>query len=132
METAFMGSAPLSEFRWGGAGGARAPLPGSGRYRNARRVGPGDQPAIKDTDEGIGDLGGGHRLVLAIPVRDPVERARQREGGHLRVLRVDRTVSGPLVEEPANALIDLVLELLDARHRLGGETEILRPHHASA
>src|SRR5579859_1505606 len=117
METAFMRSAPLAKFRAGGHAAARTAGPRSGRRRGAGRVGPRGQSVVEDADESVRDLRGAHRLVLAIPMSNPVERPGQREGGHFRIMRVDRAVAGSLVEQAADTVIDLRLELLDAPHR---------------
>src|SRR5882724_348926 len=70
-------------------------LLGGGARRFARalgglaRVGARPQPFLEQRNERIGDLRRRHGLVLAIPVRDPVERAGQGEGRHLHVARVN-------------------------------------------
>ena len=48
--------------------------------------------------------------VLAVPVAHPVERAGQRERGHLRVAGADGAVGDAGVDECAHALVDAGLE----------------------
>jgi hypothetical protein len=119
METAFMISAP----RAGARCGARLRL----RAVDARR-----QTEIENAHERLRDLGGSHRLILAIPVRDPVESSGQGKGGHLGIMGVDRAVSRARLEELPDGVIDLGLELFDAREGGRREPEILGPHHAPA
>ena len=62
--------------------------------RGARR-----ETQVENTDERLGDLAGRHGLILTIPMGDPVERTRQREGGHLEILRLDGPVAHPLLQQ---------------------------------
>src|SRR5579862_6594547 len=91
-------------------GSAARAAPGSGRgeWRGGTRA----QAALKDGHERVRDLRPGEALVLAIPVRDPVEGPGQRKGGHLGVARLDRPILYALADQPADAVIDLGLECL--------------------
>src|SRR5580693_953376 len=78
----------------------------SGRLGRAAR----GKSQIEDSYECLGDLPGRHRLILAIPVSNPVERTREGERRHLEVVGVDGPVACALFEQPADPLIDLGLQ----------------------
>src|SRR6185437_6801340 len=50
------------------------------------------QPPLKYGDERLGNLGARQRLILTIPVRDPVERTGEGESGHFRIAGFDGAV----------------------------------------
>src|ERR1700722_11540936 len=64
------------------------------------------QACFEDRHKGLGNLRAAQGLVLAVPVRDPVERAGEGEGGHLRVAGVDGTVLHPLADQAPDAMVD--------------------------
>src|SRR2546429_9480952 len=66
--------------------------------------GPRPQPAFEPRDERRSDLRTGEALVLAIPVCNPVERAGERERGHLRIARLDGAVLHTLADEAPDAV----------------------------
>src|SRR4029077_14051494 len=77
--------------------------PGTGAGRATARA----QPPLKYGDERLGNLGARHRLILTIPVRDPVERAGEGESGHFRIAGFDGAVLNPLADQAADAVVDL-------------------------
>src|ERR1700736_3867250 len=60
-----------------------------------------------------GDLRARQGLILTIPVRDPVESARECESGHFRIARPDRAVLHPFADQAADPLVDLGFQALD-------------------
>src|SRR5579862_2215729 len=63
---------------------------------------------------------------------DPVERAGERERGHLRVAGLDRAVLHAIPDQAPDPLVDLGLERLDVAAHGGGEVLVLGAHHAPA
>src|SRR5579863_1302898 len=90
------------------------------------------QAPLEYGDERRGNLGAGQRLVLTIPVGDPVESAGERKRGHLRIRGLDRAVLDAFADQAANSLVDLGLERLDVATHGGGEVLVLGAHHAPA
>src|SRR5947207_1439647 len=88
--------------------------------------------AFEHRDERLGELRTGEALVLPIPVRDPVERAGERERGHLRIARLDGAVLHTLADEAPDAVIHLGLEGLDVATHRRGQVLVLGAHHAPA
>src|SRR5579871_5633572 len=90
------------------------------------------QAVIEQGDERGGDLCRAHRLILAIPVGNPVERAGQRERSHLRIARMDGAVLDALADEAPDAMIDLGLHGLHVAAHGRREVLLLHAHHAPA
>src|SRR5215472_11515763 len=88
------------------------------------------QAPLEYGDECRGDLGRSQRLVLTIPVGDPVESTGERERAHLRVARLDRAVLDAFADQPADTLVDLGLQRLDVAAHGRGEVLVLGAHHA--
>ena len=107
------------------AGGCASSAGGASSVRGAR-------PRLKMRTNASAICGRRHRLILAIPVRDPVQGTGECERAHLRIVRVDRAIPCALLEELPDAMVDLGLELLDARERGRREPQVLGAHHASA
>src|SRR5580693_5711571 len=144
-ETAFMDLAPTTtsgfrpDLRRAARGAARAGAPACcGARRRLRKLGgrrelgARGETEIEDAHERLRDLGRRHRLILAIPVRDPVQSTGECERAHLQIMRLDRAIARALLEKLPDGMVDLGLEFLDARKRGRREPEVLGAHHASA
>ena len=103
-----------------------------GFLRECRRRLTWQQSVLEDQHEGVGDLRARHGLVLAEPVRDPVERPGQGERRHFGVTGVDRAVLHAFAQQTPDALIDFGLQRLDVRAHARRQVQILGPHHAPA
>src|SRR6185437_11402869 len=118
--------------------GARrlAPWPGAnppaGRSLGGGSAGARAEPVFEYGDKGLGDFSAGHGLIFPVPMGDPVERARERKGRHLRVARLNRAVLDAFTDEAADTLIDLRFERFDVAAHVGREVLFLRAHHAPA
>ena len=73
-----------------------------------------------------------HGLVLAIPVRNPVQRAGERERGHLHVAGLDGAVLHAIPQQAADALVDLHLQRAHLRAHRRAQVLVLGAHHAPA
>src|ERR1700736_2132224 len=71
------------------------------------------QPVVKNCYERVGNLRTAHRLVLPVPVSNPVERSRECECGHFRIARMDGAVLYAFTDQPPYALVDFRLHGLD-------------------
>src|SRR6266446_5301928 len=78
----------------GGRGAGAAPCAAAGRAFGGGRARA--QSVLEYGDERLRDLGARHGLILPVPVRDPVERPGEDEGGHFRIARQNRAVLDPV------------------------------------
>src|SRR5580658_11084225 len=112
----------------GSGGGAACARAGGGLRAVAARA----RAAFENGGEGGGDLHPGEGLVLAVPVSDPVEGAREGERGHLRIAGMDGSVLHSLADEAPDAVIDLRLQRLDVATHGRRQVLVLGARHAPA
>ena len=90
------------------------------------------ESTLEERHEQVRDLRRIHRLVLAIPVSDAVQRTCDGEGRDPRVARCDGTIVDAGLQQAAQSLIDPGFQGLDFRAHRPTEVVLVGADHAPA
>ncbi len=92
----------------------------------------GCNPNSNNSMKRMRDLGGRELVVAAIPVRNPVQRARQRERRHFLIAGTNRAVVDAGANQAAQALVDFGFQRFHLAAHGRAEVLVLGLHHAPA